>query len=189
AHYHGQIWNASEIARSLGISQPSARHYLDTLESVFMMRQLQPWFAKLMKRQVKSPKIYFRDSGILHQLLGIESETDLQMHPKVGASWEGYAIEEAIKVMMPDEVYFWATHSGAELDLLMIKGGKKWGLECKRVDAPRLTRSMQTALEDLQLDHLTVIYPGTKRYPLSDKITVVPLLELTRDEPAQQLFS
>jgi uncharacterized protein len=188
AHYHGQISNASEIARALNVSQPTVRHYLDTMESVFMVRQLQPWFVNIMKRQVKSPKIYFRDSGLLHQLLGIENETDLHMHPKVGAYWEGYVIEEAIKIAIPDEVYFWAAHSGAELDLLMIKGSKKWGLECKRMDAPRLTRSMQTALEDLQLDHLTVIYPGIKRYPLSDKITVIPLHELVQENPAQPIF-
>ena len=175
AHYHGQIWNATEPARSLGISEPTARRYLDLLEGVFMVRQLQPWHANLKKRQVKSPKIYFRDSGLLHHLLGIHSALELQTHPKLGASWEGYVIEEIFKAVAPDEAYFWATHNGAELDLLIVKQGRRFGVECKRVDAPRLTPSMRIALEDLALEHIAVIYPGDRRYPLADRVTAVPL--------------
>ena len=175
AHYHGQIWNAAEPARSLGISAPTVRRYLDLLDGVFMARQLQPWHANLQKRQVKSPKIYLRDSGLLHYLLGIRSPLDLQTHPKSGASWEGYVIEAVLTTVAPDEAYFWATHNGAELDLLLLKQGRRLGVECKRVDAPRLTASMKTALADLQLDHLAVIYPGSRPYPLADRVTVAPL--------------
>jgi predicted AAA+ superfamily ATPase len=150
------------------------RSYLDVLE-VFMLRQLQPWHANLSKRQVKSPKIYVRDSGLLHYLLGIRSELDLHTHPKSGASWEGYAIEEVIKTLAPDEAYFWATHAGAELDLLLLKDGRRLGVECKRQDAPRLTASMRAALDDLQLDRLIVLYPGDRRYPLGERTEVVPL--------------
>ncbi len=175
AHYHGQIWKATEPARSLGISEPMARQYLDILEGVYMVRVIQPWFANLKKRQVKSPKIYFRDTGVLHYLLGIRSDLDLQTHPKSGASWEGYAIEEVIKSAAPDEAYYWATHNGAELDLMLLKNGKKIGVECKRVDAPRLTASMRIALDDLELDQLFVIYPGKTAYPLGDKVNVLPL--------------
>jgi len=178
AHYHGQIWNAAEPARSLGVSEPTIRRYLDLLEGLFLVRQLSPWHTNLKKRQVKSPKIYFRDSGLLHHLLGIRSGLELESHPKLGASWEGYAIEEVFKVVQPDQVYFWATHNGAELDLFIIKNGRKFGVECKRVDAPRLTASMRIASEDLQLDHLAVIYPGDRRYPLADRITAVPLQAL-----------
>ena len=175
AHYHGQIWNAAEPARSLGVSEPTVRRYLDLLEGLFLVRQLLPWHTNLKKRQVRSPKLYFRDSGILHQLLGIRSALELQTHPKLGASWEGYVIEELFKSIEPDEAYFWATHNGAELDLLIIKNGRKLGVECKRVDAPRLTPSMRIALQDLRLDHLIVIYPGDRQYPLADHITAVPL--------------
>ncbi len=145
-----------------------------------MVRQLRPWFANLSKRQVKSPKIYFRDTGILHQMLGIRDERDLWLHPKNGASWEGYVIEEVIKATNPDEVYFWATHAGAELDLLLFIGGRRIGVECKRVDAPRLTPSMRIALEDLALDHLFVFYPGERPYPLAERVTVLPLSSLAR---------
>jgi uncharacterized protein len=182
AHYHGQLWNAAELARSLGVSQPTARRYLDTLEGVLMVRQLLPWHTNLKKRQVKSPKIYLRDTGLLHQLLGIQTERDLLTHPKSGLSWEGYVIEEVIKAVRPDEAYFWATHGGAELDLLLLKDGRKLGVECKRVDAPRLTASMRGALRDLELDHLTVIYPGSKQYPLAGQITVLPLAAVAARE-------
>jgi hypothetical protein len=175
AHYHGQVWNAAEAARALDINEKTTRRYLDLLEGVFMVRQLAPWYANLGKRQVKSPKIYFRDSGLLHQLSGIRTEQELLVHPKSGASWEGYVIEEVIKASAPDEVYFWATHAGAELDLLLIKDGRRLGVECKRMDAPRLTASMQIALADLALDQLTVIYPGGRSYPLADRVTVMPL--------------
>ena len=175
AHYHGQIWNAAEPARSLGTAETTVRRYLDILEGLFMIRQLAPWHENLKKRQVKSPKIYFRDTGILHQLLGIRSEKDLLSHPKCGASWEGYALEEALRSFEPDEAYFWAAHSGAELDLLLMRGGKRLGIECKRADAPRLTPSMKTALKDLKLSRLLVIYPGDRRYALADGIEAVPL--------------
>jgi len=175
AHYHGQVWNAAEAARALEVSQSTARRYIDLLQDLFMVRQLQPWYANLGKRQVKSPKIYLRDTGLLHYLLGIRSEQELAVHPRNGASWEGYVIEEIIKVANPDEAYFWATHSGAELDLLLIKNGKRIGVECKRMDAPRVTPSMRAALKDLDLSKLLVIYPGLHPYPLSDKILTVPV--------------
>ncbi|MBI4801056.1 MAG: ATP-binding protein [Elusimicrobia bacterium] len=174
AHYHGQIWNAAEPARALGISEPTVRTYLDLLSGIFMVRQLQPWHASLKKRQVKAPKIYFRDTGLLHQMLGIRCEKDLFMHPKSGASWEGCVIEETIKATEPDEAYYWATHGGAELDLLLVKNGKMLGVECKRVDAPRLTPSMTTALKDLGLEQIAVIYPGKKRYSLRGRVRAVP---------------
>jgi len=175
AHYHGQLWNAAELARALGVSEPTARRYLDLLEGVFMVRQLKPWHANLKKRQVKAPKVYFRDTGLLHQLLGIRSEKDLLTHPKHGASWEGYVIEEVIKAAAPDEVYFWSTHNGAELDLLILKDGRRLGFECKRADAPRLTPSMRIALQDLALDSLTIIYPGNQSFPLAERVMVMPL--------------
>lgn len=178
AHCHGQIWNAAPPARSLGVSEPTVRRYLDLLEGVFMVRQLQPWHANLKKRQVKSPKVYFRDSGVLHNLLGIRGDRELLNHPACGASWEGYVIEEAIRVVSPDESYFWATHNGAELDLLLVKNGFRIGIECKRSDAPRLTPSMRTSLTDLELDRLVVIYPGTRRYSLAEGVEVLPLVEL-----------
>jgi hypothetical protein len=183
SHYHGQVWNAAEPARSLGVSEPTVRRYLDILQDVFMVRILQPWYTNLKKRQVKSPKIYFRDSGLLHSLLGLRSHHDLQTHPKSGASWEGYVIEETIKSVDPDESYFWATHNGAEIDLLLLKNGRRLGVECKRVDAPRLTPAMQIALQDLQLDHLAVIYPGERSYPLADKVIAVPLSTLGTKAP------
>jgi hypothetical protein len=178
AHCHGHIWNAARPARSLGVSEPTVRRYLDLLEGLFMVRQLQPWHANLKKRQVKSPKVYFRDTGVLHHLLGIRSERELLNHPACGASWEGYAIEEAIRVVSPDEAYFWATHNGAELDLLLVKNGLRIGIECKRSDAPRLTPSMRTSLTDLELDRLVVIYPGIRRYSLAEGVEVLPLVEL-----------
>lgn len=173
-HYHGQTWSAAEPARALGISEPTVRNYLDILSGIFMIRQLQPWHASLKKRQVKAPKIYFRDTGLLHQMMGIRSEKDLLMHPKCGASWEGYVIEETIKATAPDEAYYWATHGGAELDLLLVKDGRMLGVECKRMDAPRLTPSMNTAVKDLKLEQIAVIYPGRKRYSLHDKVHAVP---------------
>lgn len=180
AHYHGQIWNAAELARALAVSEPTVRRYLDLMAGVFMVRQLQPWFENLGKRQVKSPKVYVRDSGLLHALLGVATRTDLENHPKVGASWEGYAVEEVIKSFRPDEAYYWATHNGAELDLLLFKDGRRIGVECKRADAPRLTPSMRTAMADLKLDHLYVLYPGAKSYTLAKKVEVVPLAKFLK---------
>lgn len=175
AHYHGQTWNAAELARALAVNESTVRRYLDLMTGVYMVRQLPPWYENLGKRQVKAPKIYVRDSGLLHSLLGIGSPRDLEHHPKVGASWEGYAVEEVIKAMRPDEVYYWATHNGAEIDLLLFKKGRRIGVECKRADAPSLTPSMRIALADLRLDELHVVYPGEKRYALAKNVTVVPL--------------
>lgn len=180
AHYHGQVWNAAPPARSLGVSEPTVRRYLDLLEGVFMVRQLQPWHANLKKRQVKAPKVYLRDSGLLHHLLGIRTTADLLTHPACGASWEGYIVEEALSAIQPDEAYFWATHNGAELDLLLIKNGKRIGIECKRADAPRITPSIKIAMTDLELDRLLVIYPGARSYPLAERIAAMPLVELSR---------
>ena len=178
AHYHGQIWNAAELARALAVNESTVRRYLDLLTGVFMVRQLPPWFENLGKRQVKAPKIYLRDTGLLHTLLGITNQHDLEHHPKVGASWEGYAVEEVLKALQPDEAYFWATHNGAELDLLLFKNGRRIGVECKRADAPTLTPSMRTALTDLKLDELHIVYPGEKRYRLAEQVEVVPLAQL-----------
>jgi predicted AAA+ superfamily ATPase len=159
---------------------------LDLLTGFFMVRQLAPWHANLKKRQVKSPKIYFRDSGLLHQILGIRSEKDLLTSAKCGASWEGYVIEEVIQAFNPDESYFWATHNGAEIDLLMVKEGGVYGVECKRMDAPKMTPSMQIAMTDLNLKRMAVIYPGAKRFPLADGIEAVPLQDLAQG--GQALF-
>lgn len=179
AHYHGNIWNAAEPARSLGVSEPTVRRYLDLLTGVFLVRQLPPWHENLGKRQVKAPKVYVRDSGLLHALLGVRTDAELLHHPKCGASWEGYAIEEALNLVQPDDAYFWATHQGAELDLLLLKDGRRFGMEIKRTDAPTLTPSMRIALDDLRLEHLIVLYPGMRRYPLSARVTAVPLAEFT----------
>ena len=181
AHYHGQVWNAAEPARSLGVSESTIRRYLDLLEGVFMVRQLQPWHENLKKRQVKSPKVYFRDSGLLHQILGIWKPEDLLTHPKCGASWEGYVMEELLTILRPDEAYFWGTHAGAEIDLLLFKEGRRIGVEIKRADAPRLTPSIRIALTDLGLDRLLIIYPGEKRYSLAEKVDVLPLSVLTAE--------
>jgi predicted AAA+ superfamily ATPase len=174
AHYHGQIWNAAEPARSLGISEITVRRYLDLLTGAYLVRQLPPWFANIGKRQVRSPKIYWRDCGLLHQLLGIADGQALLSHPRCGASWEGFALEHMLQRLQPDEAYFWATHTGAELDALLIKDGRRLGLEIKRADAPRLTSSMRHALDDLELDALWVIYPGSLRYRLHERIEVLP---------------
>ena len=178
AHYHGGIWNAAEAARSLGVTEPTARRYLDLLSGLFMVRQLQPWHENLKKRQVKAPKVYVRDSGLLHTLLGLVGEREILSHPKVGASSEGYVIEETLTLLRPEAAYFWATHTGAELDLLLVKRGRRYGVEVKFQDAPRLTPSMRIALSDLRLQQLTVLYPGDQRYALDRRVTVVPLTEL-----------
>jgi predicted AAA+ superfamily ATPase len=177
AHYHGQTWNAAELARALAINESTVRRYLDLLTGVLMFRQLPPWFENLGKRQVKAPKVYVRDSGLLHALLGITTRRALEHHPKVGASWEGYAVEEIVKARGTDEVYYWGTHTGAELDLLLFQRGRRIGVECKRMDAPTLTPSMRTALADLKLDELAVVYPGQRRYTLAKRVEVVPLAE------------
>ena len=175
AHYHGQVWNAAEHARALGVSESTCRRYLDLLSDALMIRILQPRHANLRKRQVKSPKIYVRDSGLLHQLLGIASDKALLSHPRLGASWEGFVMEQVLSVEPHDEALFWATHQGAEMDLILRRGDRLLGVECKRADAPRMTPSLHIALGDLQLERVAVIYPGDKRYPLSDRVEAVPL--------------
>jgi predicted AAA+ superfamily ATPase len=175
AHYHGQIWNGSEIAAALGVSPHTTRDYLDALEQTFMIRRLQPWHANLGKRLVKAPRIYFRDSGIFHSLAGIRDQAALRTHPKLGASWEGFALEEILRAHQPESAWFYAVHSGSELDLVMQTRGRRIGVEFKRADAPRLTRSMQIASQDLQLDELWVVYPGTRSYEIADRTIVRPL--------------
>lgn len=174
AHYHGQIFNASEIGRSINVSYKTADRYLDILTGTFMIRRLSPWFENLAKRQVKSPKIYFRDSGLLHTILGIDNYNALLQHPKLGASWEGMALEEVIKHLGAEEhdCYFWSTQSGAKLDLLIIKDGQKLGFEIKYTDNPKMTRSMHIAKSDLKLDRLTIIIPGKEYFYLEEGITV-----------------
>lgn len=178
AHYHGQVWSHADPARSLGVSEPTVRHYLDILTDALVLRQLQPWHANLRKRQVKSPKVYVRDSGLLHELLGVEDHSGLLHHPKLGASWEGFAIEQVLATEAHTQASFWATHQGAEIDLLLHRGGKLFGVECKRIDAPRMTPSIRIALEDLGLERVAVVYPGTKRYPIAERVEAVPLASL-----------
>lgn len=185
AQYHGQIWNASEFARSFGVSDMSVRHYLDLLTGTYMVRQLLPWHENLGKRQVKSPKVYLADSGLLHTLLGLATAEQLERHPKVGASWEGFCLEMVIKHLgaAPQQCYFWATHSGAELDLLLLQpsGRGRRGFEFKRSSAPTLTPSMKTAMQDLQLDSLDVIHAGEYTFSLAPNIRAVSLQRLLID--------
>jgi predicted AAA+ superfamily ATPase len=175
AHYHGQVWNAAELARSLGSSEPTARRYLDILAGAFVARVLPPWFENIGKRQVKSPKVFVRDSGILHALLGLGDLASLRGHPKLGASWEGFALEQTLTALETRDAYFWATHGGAELDLLVLRGGRRYGFEFKYADAPGTTRSMRVAIETLGLEHLWVIYPGRDEYVLDAGITAIPV--------------
>ena len=180
AHYHGHIWNAAELGRSLSVSAATASHYRDLLAGTFAIRVLPPWFDNLKKRQVKSPKVYLRDSGVLHWLLGIDSLSGLRAHPRYGASWEGYALEQVLARCGERDAYFWATQRGAELDLLLLRRGKRWGFEFKCSDAPSLTRSMHIALEDLGLERLWVLYPGLERYPLEKRVEALPLRQFDR---------
>ena len=180
SHYHGQIWNGSEIAASMGIAPNTARSYLDALEETFMIRRLPPWHENVGKRLVKTPKIYFRDSGLFHALQGIAGPEDLQRHPKLGASWEGFALEETLQALGPREAYFYAVHSGAELDLFLLHRGQRLGIEFKRKDAPDMTRSMRVALADLKLDALWVVYPGEREYALDERVVVRPLSGIRR---------
>jgi len=186
AHYHGQTWNAAEPARALGVSESTTRRHLDLLTDAFMIRQLQPFHANLRKRQVKSPKIYVRDSGLLHQLLGIDTHKALLTHPKVGASWEGFVIEQVLMSEPHDEAFFWATHQGAEIDLILRRGSDLFGIECKRTDTPRLTPSIRIALDDLGLKKVIVIYPGMKQFPITEQVEAVPLPLIADESP---LFS
>ncbi len=183
AHYHGQTWNAADIGRSMGLSDKTVRSYLDILTGTFMIRQLQPWFENLGKRQVKSPKIYFRDTGLLHSLLDIPDTHALLGHPKVGASWEGFAVEQALQILHPTTAYFWGTHAGAEIDLVFQLKGRRYGMEVKFNEAPALTPSMRIASSELSLDHLWIVYPGNETYPIKENITALPLksLESIRD--------
>ena len=178
AHYHGQVWNAAEFARALGSSEGTARRYLDILTGAFMVRALPPWFANVRKRQVKSPKVYLRDSGLLHTLLTLDTSEEVAGHPKVGASFEGFVIEQLAGAFEAGGMYFWATHGGAELDLLVMRGGRRYGFECKLADAPGTTRSMRVALGDLELVHLWVVYPGNEAYPLDKRISVLPVTDI-----------
>jgi hypothetical protein len=180
AHYHGQILNQSELARSFGISDMTVRRYIDILQGTFMVRLLQPWHTNTAKRQVKRPKLYLRDSGLLHALMTIENESQLRSHNKLGASWEGFALETVIRSLglRDEEAWFWATHGGAELDLFFRRGGEAWGVEFKFSDAPQMTRAMAVALEDLGLRRLFVVYPGRERYMVHEAVEVVPLADV-----------
>lgn len=183
AHYHGELWNGAELARNFGVSAGTVRRYLDILTSTFVIRQLQPWHENLGKRQVKSPKIFFSDCGLLHSLLRVDERNALLRHPKVGASWEGLAISTVIARLGVDDArcFFWRTHQGAELDLLVLDGDRRRGFEVKRTSAPRVTRSMRVALEDLRLDSLDVIHAGERMFPLSERVRAIPLARLWDD--------
>lgn len=180
SHYHGQIINFSELGRSFGISDMTVRNYVELLEGTFMVRVLQPWFSNTNKRLVKRPKIYIRDSGIYHSLQTISTQAELSTFNRLGASWEGFALENVTKALdkLPQELYFWATHSGAEVDLFWQDKGKNWAIEFKYRDAPRISKSMLSAIESLELEHLWIVYPGKQKYILNNKITVIPLLEV-----------
>ena len=178
AHRHGQVWNAAELARSMDASVTAVNHYRDLLAGAFMVRVLPPWFENLGKRLVKSPKVYLRDTGILHFLLGVQAMGDLSAHPSYGASWEGFALEQTLLVHGERDAYFYGTHRGAELDLLLLRRGRRWGFEFKCTDAPRTTRSMHIVMDDLKLEHLWVVYPGDREYPLADAVTALPLKKI-----------
>ena len=187
AHYHGQVLNLAELARALGSSEPTARRYLDILSGTYVVRQLPPWFENLKKRQVRSPKVYIRDSGLLHALLGIPDLPGLQSHPKLGASWEGFCLEQILGVCGDRDAYFWGTHSGAELDLMVQRAGRRLGFEFKFSEQPGTTKSMRIALEDLALDHLYVVHPGEHEFPLDESITAITparLIDVLRSEAA-----
>ena len=180
AHYHAQVWNGSELGRAFGVAHTTIRRYLDVLAQTYMVRVLQPWFENVGKRQVRAPKIYIEDTGLLHALLGIRNAVELESHPKVGASWEGFVLSEAVGHLeaSPEECFFWATHSGAELDLLVVRGSSRLGLEVKRTTSPTLTRSMGTALSDLSLERLVVVHAGRKSFDLAPRIHAVAFREL-----------
>ena len=183
AHYHGQVFNASELARAFGVTDKTVRHYLDLLAGALVVRQLLPWHENIGKRQVKAPKVYVRDSGLLHGLLDVRDRRDLERHPKVGASWEGYLLQQVTQHLRaaPEECYFWATHSGAELDLLWIRGRRRWGFEIKRTSAPTLTRSLKSALELLQLDKAFVLHAGERTFPLHERVTAISAAHVLTD--------
>lgn len=174
AHFHGRVWNAAELARSLGSGEGAVRRYLDILAGAYMVRVLPPWFENIAKRQVRSPKVYLRDSGLLHTLLQLTTAADVHAHPKLGASWEGFALEQVVGLLDTRDAYFWASHSGAELDLLVMAHGRRYGFEFKFADAPHATRAMHIARDDLGLAHLWVVYPGARAYGLGDRLSAVP---------------
>jgi uncharacterized protein len=178
AHYHGQTWNSSELGRSMGLSDKTVRVWLDVLTGAFLVRQLQPWHENLGKRQVRAPKVYLRDSGLLHHLLGLPDRHALLGHPRVGASWEGFALEQVLRAVAPPQAYFWSTYQGTELDLLLPVGGRRYGVDFKFSEAPDVTRSMRTAVGDLSLERLFVVYPGDKSWEPADRITVCPLRDV-----------
>ena len=182
AHFHGQTWNGSRLAEAMGANRATVDRYRDILTGTFMVRVLSPWFENLGKRLVRSPKVYIRDSGVLHQLLGMREPMDLPRHPQYGASWEGFALEQTLTAHGQRDAYFYGTQRGAELDLLLLRRGLRWGFEFKCADAPATTKSMHIALEDLKLEHLWVVYPGSRQYPMADKITAIPLPEICRIE-------
>lgn len=177
AHHHGNHWNAAEVARSMGVSAPTANTYLDTMVDALMVRRLMPWFQNLRKRQVKAPKVYLTDTGLLHTLLTLDTRSALLGHPKCGASWEGFAMREAVRLLSVDweNCYYWATHRGAEIDLLVFREGRRIGVEFKRTSAPGMTRSMHSALDDLGLDRIFVIFPGGDRFRLHERVDAVGL--------------
>jgi predicted AAA+ superfamily ATPase len=183
AHHHGQLWNASELGRSFGVADTTVRGYLDKLTDALVVRQLKPWFENVGKRQVKAPRIYVRDTGLLHSLLNLHSQRDVEGHPKLGASWEGFVIDQVIQQTgaKPHEVFFWRTHLGAELDLLIVRGRSRLGFEAKRTAAPSITPSMRSALVDLKLDSLTVIHAGNESFPLAQNIRAVAFTRMLRD--------
>ena len=181
AHYHGQIWNGAELARALALSEKTVRSYLDLLTGAFVLRQLPPWFENLGKRQYKAPKVYVRDSGLLHALLSIEGRLDLAGHPKHGASWEGFALEQALSLAGTRQAFFWGTHSGAELDLMLLLGGKRYGVEFKCADAPVMTKSLHIALKDLKLERARIVYPGQENYLVHEKVRVCPMADLLKE--------
>ncbi len=183
AHYHGQTWNGADLARSLGVSEVTVRRYLDVLSGTFFARQLQPWFENIAKRQVRSPKVYVRDPGLLHALLGIRTGEDLLGHPKLGSSWEGFALEQVLSLNPAAESFFWGTQAGAELDLLVFHGGKRYGAEFKFADAPAMTKSLHVALADLGLERAWIVHPGTAAYAVHGKVDVIPLSEAARRLP------
>ena len=179
AHWHGQTWNASELGRSMSANDKTVRRYLDVLTGTYMVRQLQPWFENLAKRQVKAPKIYLRDTGMLHALLGVRTDDVLLSHPRVGASWEGFAIEQILRRLRPAQAWFWSAHGGGEVDLLIMENGRRLGFEMKFSEAPEATRSMHNVVDDLQLDHLFVVCPGRESYPVHERISVQSLFDLS----------
>ncbi len=180
AHYHGQVLNLTELGRNFGISAHTVKRYIDLLVGTFMVRLVQPWATNIGKRIVKNPKLYIRDSGVLHHFLSVESFDDMLAHPRLGAMWEGFALETIARTLGKgdDEIFFYRTHTGIEADLFWQSQGKSWAVEFKYADAPALTKSMTTCLTDLSLEHLWVVYPGNKRYKLHEKITVLPLTDV-----------